>query len=145
MSRWFVGAFLVSLVLACGSKAAPECGVGEGFVYVDVPAGAASVSAIEASGACLGDPSATCTTISAGCDGSTCDCKFLFLVSENSFASDQTCHLRATSPTGQVFARDVKITAPDARCFEPSSPFVILDFADAGVPDGGTSDADAEN
>jgi hypothetical protein len=140
MSRWFLGAILGSLVLACGSKAAPECGVGEGFVYVDVPAGAASVSAIEASGACLGDPSATCTTISAGCDGSACDCKFLFLVTENSFASDQTCHLRATSPTGQVFARDVKITAPDMRCFEPNSPFIILDFPS----DGGTSDADAD-
>jgi hypothetical protein len=136
------GAILfVSMGLACGgAKTPPACGVGEGFVYVDVPGGAGSVSSIEASGACASDPTATCQTISSGCDGSMCECKFLFFVTEASFENDRTCHLRATSSTGQVFVRDVTITAQDARCFEIYSPFVMLDFQDAGTPGDGASD-----
>jgi hypothetical protein len=142
MNRSITGAMMVaSMGLACGSGApAPSCDAIGGFVYVDVPDGPGSVSSIEASGACASDPSAACAPISAACDGSACECKFLFLVTESSFGSDRTCHLRATSPTGQVFARDVMITTQDGRCFQTDSPFVMIEFPDAGAPDGGAFD-----
>jgi hypothetical protein len=142
MNRWFAVATMgASMGLACGGPTNPACDTFGGFVYVDVPGGARSVSAIEASGACVPDPTAMCATISQGCDGSACDCKFLFLIAEATFESDRICHLRATSSSGQVFTRDVTITTQDARCYQPISPFVVLEFQDGGASDGGASDA----
>ena len=142
MNRWFAVATMgASMGLACGGSTHPACDAIGGFVYVDVPGGAGSVSTIEASGACAADPTAMCQTISSGCDGSACDCRFLFLITEATFGSDRICHLRATSSTGQVFVRDVTITTQDARCFQPNSPFVVLELQDGGTSDGGASDA----
>jgi hypothetical protein len=149
MSRWFAAATTAALLgLACTPTTASQspCGQAAGFVYVDVPGGRGSLLSIDVSGACAASPPPECSQISASCDGFACDCRFLFRVAPASFVSGETCHIQATSTTGQIFVRDVTLMAfPDASCFEPNSPFVTIDFRDAGAPDGGASDADADD
>jgi hypothetical protein len=146
MSRRFAGAILVaSLSLACTPTTEPpsQCVPGAGFVYVDAPGGRGSVASIDVSGPCAASPAPDCVQIVPSCAGSACDCRFLFPVAPASFVGGATCHIRATSPSGQVFVRDVTLMAPpDPSCFEPSSPFVTIDFGDAGAGAADASNAD---
>jgi hypothetical protein len=137
---------LAALAPACSSTPATKpkpCDGTPGFVYVDVPEGPGAVASLAATGACAPrETPPSCDPLPGGCDAATCECKFILLVTEPAYDADPACHLRATSPAGQAFARDVPIFAPDAGCFEPYAPFVTLTFGDGGVLDASGDDAD---
>jgi hypothetical protein len=113
-------------------------------IFVELPDGTDSFTSFEATGACALD-SGGCVPLTARCETAKCDCQQEVQVNETTLGAGQTgiCHIRLTSKTGAVFSKDLTFTSPASSCFDVTGPpgIVHVDFADAGIPAGGITDA----
>jgi hypothetical protein len=119
-------------------------GIAVGRVDIELPMGEAAIATLEVKGACM-PPIGSCLRSGAACDGGSCGCtRSVTVTNEVDRGSTISCQVRATSPTGQVFAQDVPFQVdPTGSCphLVPSSASVTVDFDAGSAPEGGSSDA----
>lgn len=140
MSKWWIVLFVVSPACIPSTHCDPS-GTG---ILITVPGGRQSIGCYEVTGNCTANGFGCEPTPLGACDGSVCACSIGITVPP--IDNGDACHIMVSSTTGQVFRQDVTFKIGGVECAlvtlnDPAQSTIIVDFADAGAPLGGTTDA----